>query len=167
MTEQLPRKLSRVFATAMASAGASVFALAFVLPPVGDGEWSTTTRTAAAFVGGALFVAGAAVAYLASARPLRASERRDRSAADGSSWLAVPALILAAVTSWMFIRLTDSMSLWRDIMIGLDRLDIWRSAREAPQFSGGIWRPSVWSSPLRRSMRSRQPGLPSAHPSCW
>ena len=138
MTERLPRKFSRVLATAVAAAGAAVLGLALVLPPVGGGEWFATIRAAAAFVGGALFVAGAAIAYLSSSRqPLLPNERVERSSdPSAGSWLVLPALVLAASTTWMFSRLPASISLWRDIITGLDRLNVWQGMWDAPQFSG-------------------------------
>jgi hypothetical protein len=138
MTERLPRKFSGVFATAVAAAGAAVLGLALALPPFGGDEWVETIRAAAAFVGGALLVAGAAVGYLSLSRqPLLPNERIERSAdPSAGSWLVVPALVLAASTSWMFSRLSASISLWRDIIAGLDRLNVWQGMWDAPQFSG-------------------------------
>src|SRR5262245_66252182 len=123
MTERLPRKFLRVFATGVAAAGASLLGLALLFPSLSGDEWLATIRAAAAFVGGTLFVGGAAVAYLSISRqPLLPNERTERSAeSSAASWLVLPGLVLAASTTWMFSRLPASISLWRDIVTGLDR----------------------------------------------
>ena len=140
LIEGLFQLVYRIASAAFWAQGLAFATLAFVSLSSGSSRWAVTVRPSALILG-AIFVAGGLLLFTTS---LKSRASADMAEPDEPAWTSRSALLCAsllALSTAALVASRELLSLWREIVVLLDRAGLWRQIPAGGAGSGFVLAP--------------------------